>query len=650
MRTALGMGLLGLVAAAAVCAWSLMHPETPAPPSVEGRGPDLTPQTRPETPPALPASAGSQQPSLRGLILRAGQAAAGAEVLVYLGQESPGPTVSCGTGEREVHLKDLNFASLCPRAADQVFALAKANQLEDQPIASTRADDAGRFELPVPSGELVVLARASDGAVGMIRKATAGEAVELALTERPIGGSIVDGSPGPGIPVQGAEVLVGMGSPRLAYSRVAAAADGTFEVRVPDGERLWMLVRAPGFGTMAGGWSPDSDTPGPFMLVRERRIAGLVLDGEPVAGAEITFRDALTSRVVSDRLGRFSSDEVGLYLVQVEARASGRIASKRLHWREEQEKLVLELGPSGGLRVRVVDAETGALVGASTAEVIDYLRDSPTSLPSASPGLFVARSLEVGDYRVRADAPGYAPAQIPARVHRDQVEETEVKLWRGHELRGRVTGSDGKPAPHRAVEACRRMPAELNGGPDSSRCAAATTLADGSFAMNQLRAGTYLVAVLDCPEGSTEPYRVLSDHAYAGCPGRFRTAVQVPQAQAVTVSLARGPMASIEIEVEEDRQFAAGCLAALECGQDDDQDAAQRHHLELRAESVPARFEIEPGVCVASVDCGLAHDGLGGVTGERNASRVVEAPPGRTTVVRFSLDPPDQDPASGEAK
>ncbi len=631
--------LTGFVVALVAAAWHLVPAEDTEPhggrTGRERRSLPTVPADQPTEPgPTAPAAS----PAVSGVVTQGGSPVPAAEVLLYRAEESPGPTVSCGPGESEVHLRDLDYISLCPRAADQVFALAAAGQFEDVPLASTRSGEDGRFAFPAPAGDLVVLARTVDGAAGLRRGVRAGDEVAIALSGEPTRGRVDDQATDPRSRSLGAEVLLGVASPRIGYARVTAAPDGTFQAHVPAEEKLWLLIRAPGFAATVDFWLPSAGETERFEIVRRRRIAGTVIEaGAGAPGVEVRTPLQLTSRIITDRLGRFSTDELGMASPSLEAERAGKSASLVVSAPGDQDQVTLDLEPSLELRVRVADATTGEPL--PEAEVFATGDGSRliTLLKQTSPALFVGRAPREDLYRFHAVARGFASAQVSEQIQRGRERPIELRLWRAGELRGRVPAESGGPAAHRGVQACRRSFGEEDAGDSSTSCESAITSSDGWFYLPNLRPGTYLLSVLECPDPGAEPFLNYHGDRITNCPVRFVSVAQVPADQPVFISLAPASPARIDVSVEAPGNHC-GCILEVECGQEF---VAGHERYTKREGGEAARFEVESGVCVASVDCflGLADGPCGSDTASERgyAQQIVVARPGSTTAVRFKL-------------
>ncbi len=461
----------------------------------------------------------------------------------------------------------------------------------------------------------------------------------LSLAGEPVRGRLVDSAGAK--PVAGGEVLVGVGSPRLAFSRVVARPDGTFTAWVPQGERLWLLARAPGFGAIVDGWIPSRDESASFELTRRHRLAGVVLDDGPTAGAEVRVEGALTSRIITDQRGRFATEEVGLKRFGLQPRRKGRSALALVELPGDVDGIELKLEPSVLLSVRVVDADSGAPISEATV-LATSSRDLFTALDADGPGAYRGFVPWEDEYAVTVSARGYSGARVSRFFSRREAAPLEVPLRRSESLRGRVVKATGAPAAGRGVEACRRTFGETGADNESEKCSAATTGEDGTFYLEGLRPGTYLMALLDCPDPMTPPFRSLLGDAVVNCPGRFRALVQVPPPREVTLSLASGPAATFDVAIAE-RDNLCGCRVSIDCGLTVD-GLGELFRKETWASS--ARFEVEPGACVVWAECQLSPEADRPCDAEYSpaafARRVVEARPGQVTGVRFELAHPGE--------
>lgn len=581
---------------------------------------------------ACAAQAGEPAAPIRGTVVRGGVPVAAASVALYLTEERPGPTVSCGPGEREVALRDLDVLSLCPRAAQQVFHLAAAGSFEDQPVAVTRSDARGRFQLPAVAGSLVLLARVPGGGAGLARGVRAGNEVTVALSQKPVRGAVVEDTGGGRRPLAGAEVLIGVASPRAGYLRVVSGADGAFEALLPADEELSLTARAPEHGAVADTWAPSEDRPLEVRLVRRPRVTGRLTDeGTPVPGAEVRIAGSLTSKLVTDGEGRFSTDEVGLPRLPLEVRHRRGYAYRYVEEAEARAGVELTLESGVPLRVRVTDAETRAPL--DNASVVVSADPRFVTELEGSAGLYAGSGPGDNDYTVEAYARGYAPSRVAEWVYRGAPRTFDVRLWRAAELRGRLTGR-GTRVAGRGVQACR----EWQRGEDDlpHHCESTTTSADGAFTFSALRAGRWLVAVLDCDDPQAAPYWSHVGDTFANCSGRYLARVLLPSDEAVVVSLDAQPPATIEVAAKSSRALCA-CSVSVECGVEAD---ARKPRFEQTRDDSRGQFEVAAGVCIASASCwDAAGDGPCDPDAEVWEERTVEVRPGEKASVVFELEP-----------
>jgi protocatechuate 3,4-dioxygenase beta subunit len=155
---------------------------------------------------------------------------------------------------------------------------------------------------------------------------------------------------------------------------------------------------------------------------------------------------------------------------------------------------------------RVVDSEgapvPGAVVRADTAGLPHVVRPERRSVADELGG-FVLEGISPGSVALYAQRPGYAPASTEAQELRDgeTLADVELVLARGDRLAGRVTWPDGSPAPGARVEATEEVrPSLLTGGYDR-RDDAAEAGSDGSFAVEGLGDGPFVVRASATPEG-----------------------------------------------------------------------------------------------------------------------------------------------------
>lgn len=153
------------------------------------------------------------------------------------------------------------------------------------------------------------------------------------------------------------------------------------------------------------------------------------------------------------------------------------------------------------VRGRVVDGTTGRPVGRARIEL--EIAGTMRSALASPQGVFEFRAVPEGLGSLRAEKSGYKAAWYPARVrkpvklrllevHRDQIENVVVTMYRKPAIAGAVFDEYGDPVENVQVRAWRGSPF---GGYLTVRGSVSTNDI-GEFRLNNLEAGRYVIAAL----------------------------------------------------------------------------------------------------------------------------------------------------------
>lgn len=277
------------------------------------------------------------------------------------------------------------------------------------------------------------------------------------------------------------------------------------------------------------------DLPAPLALTGEVRDA---VSSRPLGGVLVWSGDEPDRAVTTDGRGRFVLRFApGSSPRSVAAAAAGYAAWERGRGpREPFEPLLVALDPAMRIAGRVVDPDGAPLEGARVRLKPPWTdRWTPHSTwlgmdtATGGDGRFQLPSVAAGSgYRLRADLPGYAPAEVhPSPATADDLE---IVLTPGGAVAGRLVDRAGEPVPGARA---RVIEAPESGGlsyhyvdGEIAADAEATAGADGRFTVRHLTAGRY------------ELLAVHPDHATRRLPP-----IQVPEGETVdlgTIELAPG--------------------------------------------------------------------------------------------------------------
>jgi protocatechuate 3,4-dioxygenase beta subunit len=245
------------------------------------------------------------------------------------------------------------------------------------------------------------------------------------------------------------------------------------------------------------------------------RLAGHVIavgSEAPVPHAIIAVRSVASARgvvhVTADAQGEFSIDVLsGTY--EVRATAAGRVQRRPERVVVQGEAVVtLRLHETaGGAHGRVLDAESGSLVGALVvAHSVARPAEAPSSAVSGDDGTY-RLALPDGDYLVTATFEGYVDHERRIAI-RGGLRALDFHLYAGATVRGRVV-ADANGAPIRG--ACVRGAADDDFAglvPEHPR-ACAITDDDGAYELTGLRPGRVALTA-SAPAMGVDSPRVIS--------------------------------------------------------------------------------------------------------------------------------------------
>ncbi len=333
-------------------------------------------------------------------------------------------------------------------------------------LGETRTDAQGRFQAALDPAAGRVRLRVEPAALpwaALDGPFDPSESVRLPDLELPQAAAISGVVAGPdGKPIAGAHVDARAAGPdrdAAFFAEAAAGSDGAFRIANAPAGALIVRIRA-------GGWAPASRllrvSPGALRLslTRGGAIAGTVrdADGHPVPGA---FVRSLDLAVASDANGHYRLDGVAAGLQRVEALAPGNLVARK-----------------GGLRVAAGAETTADLTLGRGAEIAGTVTDSLTRRPIAgarvslsehfgsgiealepasvvrtdSHGRFSAAGLLPGDFQVRAEKPGYLPAELPkVGATSAAPAAAPLVLTPAASITGRVVDAQGKAVPGATV-------------------------------------------------------------------------------------------------------------------------------------------------------------------------------------------------------
>jgi hypothetical protein len=410
-----------------------------------------TPVDSAETAPADPVAAvptftpvevratNAQGLTLSGVVRSSdGQPLAGAAVFLASTEQQSLTSVRCG------HCNELMLSCKARETAVLVEQLLDAKHGHQVAATTTRSDAAGRFRFEHLAGiSFTVWGTAAGHGLGIKERAAPGDPVELYLPmERSFSGRLRNES---GAGVVGVVRAV---SRRLAEPvEVATDADGRFSFSgLGEGP---FYVHGSAQGLLPAVRNEVQAGPEPVVLTlvapRSLEVRLVTMDQKPVTGVV---------RLVADHLARDVPAKDGLAIISglapgslMASATSGDLSaapqSVTLASAVTRVTLVLEKG--GRLAVTVLD-EQAQPVPDPTVELLTTNGELIGKHRLRTGELAVLGPFGTGDYLVRAQAEGFATAQVPAKV---VVGETplEVTLSKGVLIAGRVIDEYGRAAP-----------------------------------------------------------------------------------------------------------------------------------------------------------------------------------------------------------
>jgi len=250
--------------------------------------------------------------------------------------------------------------------------------------------------------------------------------------------------------------------------------------------------------------------------------------GEPVAGAEVTIQDARgpdhAVRVRTDETGRFAAEGLQFGRVRVEARTPDGLradAGANVVEGDTPTHVVISIG-SATVRGRAVDENgepvSGAWINVELVDTEDQgWRQVKANGNTDSNGVFEARGLEPGRYRMRLNTPAFAQYLSKAVdvAAGGTADIGNMPMSRGVQISGQVKDDAGRP-----LEKVTVALEDMNGRP-VFLFSIATTGSDGRYTLRGVEAGRYTLRfecaghgpqkqAADCTAGNVEKDGVLT--------------------------------------------------------------------------------------------------------------------------------------------
>ena len=409
--------------------------------------------------------------------------------------------------------------------------------VEERVLGDAQSDEHGRFHLEFPpltaAGTLRFAARGYVALERVVPARPAGGTTLLGNVRLPHGqrivGRVVDGRGNPVADAEvrveptdpGSDVLVGLGR---------SGPDGSFAVDDAPPATVAVTVRASGFGEQLVRYTPGAD---PFLIRLEPgttlRLVVRTSRGAPVSGAEVAIQSQNDVRIPkrskrTDENGRVAFE--GLGTRNWTARVSHpdyRPSGGQFAADGAEHPVQCDPWPAIEGTVRAPEGSTlppGTRVLALPAATPgDHIGPIEGGAEVAADGHFRLGGLRPGDWRVRAFAPGLAPATSgPVRlgIDGDGFAGT-IQLTAG----GRLVLSvalDGAPVANAELELLPNEPAPyqlyaLQGSRGSELGRRITSGADGLATFDSLPAGRVWVGVYaeGSPPLSAGPFDVAGD-------------------------------------------------------------------------------------------------------------------------------------------
>lgn len=416
---------------------------------------------------------------------------------------------AAATGLSGGELRGRVIAADKPQAGVTVAAVALESPLEvarrearrqedPKALASTTTGPDGTFVLTLPmapSAPPLRLRLSGGGVAGILlaRVFDASDSEELgdliATRAEALAGRVVDPAGGP---VVGATVTRWNGTGDAWPVNATTGADGSFKFADASERGNRLRVEAPGFAMAELAGLRSGALRRPVALGLGRSASGNVVASDrrsPVSGALVRYEGAMTGRWVETRAdGSFTLEGVpregGTVIADAGDRGRGKAPAP-----VGEGKIAITLAPTGSVRGRVVDADTGAPIAG-----IRVLVQGDTGLlwdRSGKDGRYSVRGLAPRAYRLAVDDPRFvAWERSDVSVTAGQAASQDVPLLRGASLAGRVLDEDGRPIEGavgqlaRAGENRIRFLMRTLDGPSGFR-----TGKDGSFKATRLAPG-----------------------------------------------------------------------------------------------------------------------------------------------------------------
>ncbi len=366
-----------------------------------------------------------------------------------------------------------------------------AGSILDEPVASARTDDRGRFRLEVPPGvRVVVAARAAGRAAARIDAVVtpaAGEpARDLGRVELESGRAIQGRVMGPEGPVAGARVSASMprgggvrrpGAFARGGSLLAAAAppivtttakDGSFTLEGLPDSLVMLRVHAPGYAPDAVRETGGTGTV-TLKLSKGSPVAGRVVtpSGKPAAGAWVLAGDdGLEGAARCDAQGRFRIERVAPgaraliatgdailiprgrddVAIPAESWAPSSPARLTLPLAAGAPEPVMTLRPGANVRARVVDAATRAPFEGALLALDEPGDAAPRSVMTTERGEVLFTGVPAGPVSLLGFADRYInEVEGPRPVKAGATAEITLALSQAASLEGTVRDAAGRP-------------------------------------------------------------------------------------------------------------------------------------------------------------------------------------------------------------
>ncbi|MCI0586809.1 MAG: carboxypeptidase-like regulatory domain-containing protein [Planctomycetes bacterium] len=432
-----------------------------------------------------------------------------------------------------------------------------ARSADGRPAVGGRCDAAGRVEIRGVPPDSYAAVVAVPG-VGLRRRegieVLAGEIArfEFRVDAEPwIRGVVVDAA-GKGIDDAGIRILLERpdGTHDAGKARsTRTGPDGTFLAGALEPGRYSVFVD-PAEGRLGTALPGVEVGPGAnaemvrIVLPSGRFLAGRVIDasGRPVAGAILEVRPDHSAPIrpggfiratgESGSDGTFRLEGLGEGILAVEASRSGLSGVVVRGVEGDRDDLVVTLPPPTGIAGRILEEGGTAPVRRFTLNTSLTWREGSASGLRTGPGrpfeepdgAFEILGMREGTYEVSIKADGFVPETIlPVNVKAGEVRrDFEIRMRRGVRARGLVWDrASNRPVEGASVSAEGPAPPGNPQGMFGTR--PATSLADGSFEFDGLRAGTltFRASKPGFPEAKSEPVEVVDGQTLEGIVVRF---------------------------------------------------------------------------------------------------------------------------------